>query len=167
MNLAFSIILLFILLDCVTNEKQPCAKGCHVPLHCNCVLPAGKSVNNDCMISNKNLDTIMSSCYKYLVQHFSVSQHFSLQWNVRYHVYLQQHQRLVLSLFLLVLDQQVLQRHNHLNNILFLAGQVTRSKIKTETCIFLSPHSGGQPWHDKYKTLQKFMRKMIRINGLK
>ena len=32
MNVAFSIILLFILLDCVMNEKPPCAKGCHVPL---------------------------------------------------------------------------------------------------------------------------------------
>ena len=32
MNFAFSIVLLFILLDCVTNEKQPCTKGCHVPL---------------------------------------------------------------------------------------------------------------------------------------
>ena len=32
MNVAFSIVLLFILLDCVTNEKPPCAKGCHVPL---------------------------------------------------------------------------------------------------------------------------------------
>ena len=32
MNFAFSIVVLFILLDCVTNEKQPCAKGCHVPL---------------------------------------------------------------------------------------------------------------------------------------
>ena len=28
----YSIVLLFILLDCVTNEKPPCAKGCHVPL---------------------------------------------------------------------------------------------------------------------------------------
>ena len=57
----------------------------------------------------------MSSCYKYLVRHFSISEHFSLQWNARYHVYLQQHHRLLLSLFLLVLDQQVLQRHDHLN----------------------------------------------------
>ena len=32
MNVAFSIVLLFILLDCVTNEKTPCTKGCHVPL---------------------------------------------------------------------------------------------------------------------------------------
>ena len=32
MNVAFSIVLLFILLDCVMNEKPPCAKGCHVPL---------------------------------------------------------------------------------------------------------------------------------------
>ena len=32
MNVAFSIVLLFILLDCVANEKPPCAKGCHVPL---------------------------------------------------------------------------------------------------------------------------------------
>ena len=32
MNVAFSIVLLFILLDCVTNEKPPCVKGCHVPL---------------------------------------------------------------------------------------------------------------------------------------
>ena len=32
MNVAFSIVLLFILLDCMTNEKPPCAKGCHVPL---------------------------------------------------------------------------------------------------------------------------------------
>ena len=32
MNVAFGIVLLFILLDCVTNEKPPCAKGCHVPL---------------------------------------------------------------------------------------------------------------------------------------
>ena len=32
MNVAFSIVLLFILLDCVTNKKPPCAKGCHVPL---------------------------------------------------------------------------------------------------------------------------------------
>ena len=31
MNVTFS-NLLFILLDCVTNEKPPCAKGCHVPL---------------------------------------------------------------------------------------------------------------------------------------
>ena len=32
MNVAFSIVLLFILLNCVTNEKPPCAKGCHAPL---------------------------------------------------------------------------------------------------------------------------------------
>ena len=32
MNVAFSIVLLFIPLDCVMNEKPPCAKGCHVPL---------------------------------------------------------------------------------------------------------------------------------------
>ena len=32
MNVAFSIVPLFILLDCVTNEKPLCAKGCHVPL---------------------------------------------------------------------------------------------------------------------------------------
>ena len=32
MNVAFSIVLLFILLECVTNEKPPCAKGCHGPL---------------------------------------------------------------------------------------------------------------------------------------
>ena len=32
MNVAFSIVLLFILLDCVMNEEPPCAKGCHVPL---------------------------------------------------------------------------------------------------------------------------------------
>ena len=32
MNVAFSIVLLLILLDCVTNEKPPCAKGRHVPL---------------------------------------------------------------------------------------------------------------------------------------
>ena len=63
------------------------------------------------------LNTIMSSYYKYLVQHFPVSEHFSLQQNVHYHIYLQQHQRLLLSLFLLVLDQQVLQRHDHINII--------------------------------------------------
>ena len=32
MNAAFSFVLLFILLDCVTNEKPPYAKGCHVSL---------------------------------------------------------------------------------------------------------------------------------------
>ena len=32
MNVAFSIVLLFILLDCATNEKPSRAKGCHVPL---------------------------------------------------------------------------------------------------------------------------------------
>ena len=32
MNFAFSIVLLFILLGCVMNEKAPCAKGCHVTL---------------------------------------------------------------------------------------------------------------------------------------
>ena len=32
MDLAFSIVLLFILLDCVTNESGLAAKGCHVPL---------------------------------------------------------------------------------------------------------------------------------------
>ena len=32
MNVAFSIVLLFTLLDCVMNEKPPCVKGCHVPL---------------------------------------------------------------------------------------------------------------------------------------
>ena len=32
MNAAFSIVLLFIPLDCMTNKKPPCAKGCHVPL---------------------------------------------------------------------------------------------------------------------------------------
>ena len=32
MNFAFSIVLLFILLGCVMNEKAPCAKGCHAPL---------------------------------------------------------------------------------------------------------------------------------------
>ena len=32
MNLAFSIGLLFTLLDCVTNESSPALKGCHVPL---------------------------------------------------------------------------------------------------------------------------------------
>ena len=52
----------------------------------------------------------MSSCYEYLVQglgpNFPVSEHFPLQWNLRCHVYLQQHQTLLLSLFLLVLDQQ-------------------------------------------------------------
>ena len=32
MNLAFSIVLLFTLLDCVTNESSLALKGCHVPL---------------------------------------------------------------------------------------------------------------------------------------
>ena len=32
MNVAFSIVLLFTLLDTVMNEKPPCVKGCHVPL---------------------------------------------------------------------------------------------------------------------------------------
>ena len=33
MNVALNTVLLFILLDCVTNEKPPCAaKGCHIPL---------------------------------------------------------------------------------------------------------------------------------------
>ena len=32
MNAAFSIALLFILLDCMTIEKPPCAKEYHVPL---------------------------------------------------------------------------------------------------------------------------------------
>ena len=61
----------------------------------------------------------MLSCYKYLLQHVSVSEHFSIQWDVHYHIYFQQHQRLLLSLFLLVLDQQVLQRHDHLTMIIW------------------------------------------------
>ena len=32
MNFAFSIVLLFTLLDCVTNESSLALKGCHVPL---------------------------------------------------------------------------------------------------------------------------------------
>ena len=32
MNWAFSIVLLFILLDCVTNKKQLGTQGSHVPL---------------------------------------------------------------------------------------------------------------------------------------
>ena len=43
MNLAFSIVLLFTLLDCVTNETSLALKG--VSCSINCVLPAGKSVN--------------------------------------------------------------------------------------------------------------------------
>ena len=95
--------------------------------------PLWRTVEKGCMIQNKNLDTIMSSCYKYLVQHFSVSEHFSPQWNVRYHVYLQRHQILLLSLFLLVLGQQVLQRHDHLNIIFcFLQVRIYDQKIETE-----------------------------------
>ena len=85
----------------------------------------------------------MSSCYKYLGQPFSASEHFSLQWNVRYHVSFQQHQRLLLSLFLLVLDQQVLQRHDHLNILsCFLQVRLSDPRLKPR-CIFPFPHSGS------------------------
>ena len=44
MNEAFSIVLLFILLDCVTKEKTALRQG--VSCSINCILPAGKSVIN-------------------------------------------------------------------------------------------------------------------------
>ena len=115
--------------------------------------PLWRTVEKGCMIQNKNLDTIMSSCYKYLVQHFPVSKH----------MYLQQHQRLLLSLLLLVLDQQVLQRHDQLNIKFCISLQVRLyvPRLKPRD-VFLPSHSGIND-----TTLQKCMREIIRINGVK